>query len=163
MADYASEHYKMLMSKGFHPSQELKERSLVTISEKGKSYKASLPKGYLSAVFHVDGDIIAKGERCDAFLVGLHNITKESSGVAAFIELKGVDISHAVDQLEETIKNSLFRPFPKPEDKAKARIVTAGCGPKSSSKKKVEEARIRFKKVYNVELRILKNSQVDTL
>lgn len=163
MADFASNKYQVLLSNGYDPCQDIKQRPIVTISEKGKTYKASVANGYGSAVFQVDGNIIKAGLRCDAFLVALQESENNQNGVAAFIELKGVDISHAVDQIEETIKNSIFRPFPKPEDKAKARIVTAGCGPKSSSKKKVEEARIRFKRLYNVELRILKNSQLDTL
>lgn len=163
MADYASERYEMLLSKGFEPCQSLKIRPIVTISEKGKTYRAAIPKELMSAVFHIDGDIINNGERCDAFVVALQKLAKERNGIAVFVELKGVDVSHAVDQIEDTIKNSLFRPFPKPQDIVKARIVTAGCGPKSSSKKKVEEARIRFKKLYNIELRILKNSQIDTL
>lgn len=163
MADFAFERYELLLSKGYEPCQSMKDRPILTISEKGKTYRVSIPKGLMSAVFHIDGDIISYGERCDAFAVVLQKLVKEKNGTAVFVELKGVDISHAVDQIEETIKNSLFRPFPKPEDYVKARIVTAGCGPKSSSKKKVEEARIRFKKLYNIELRILKNSQIDTL
>ena len=84
-------------------------------------------------------------------------------GGAVFVELKGKDIEHAVDQLESTIKNKLFKPYPSSNDCVRARIVTAGCGPKSSSRLKVEEARIRFKKLYNIELKILKNGQPDSL
>lgn len=162
MADYATDHNRNLTSRGLEPCQSLRPRSIVTVTEKGKTYRASIPNGLDSAVFHIDGDIIREGTRCDAFLVALPNAPKDK-GIASFVELKGVDISHAVDQIEETIKNMLFRPFPKPEDNVKARIVTAGCGPKSSSKKKVEEARIRFKKLYNIELKIIKNSQLDPL
>ena len=72
-----------------------------------------------------------------------------------------MEIKFSVAALSLRGKRSYFTPYPQPADKARARIITAGCGPKSSSKAKLEEARIRFKRQYNIELRVLKSNQSD--
>lgn len=115
-----------------------------------------------SAAFQIDGNIISSGKKCDKLLVVTEDSVSLNKGVATFVELKGKDISHAIDQLEGTIKNQLFAPYPSGKDGVRARIVTAGCGPASSSKRKLEEARIRFKCQYHIELRVLKNNQPDS-
>ena len=43
----------------------------------------------------------------------------------------------------------------------RARIVTGGCGYASAAKSIMERAKIRFRKNYNCDLRILKNGQPD--
>ncbi|MDE5874289.1 MAG: hypothetical protein K2H15_01480 [Muribaculaceae bacterium] len=115
-----------------------------------------------SAVFQIDGNVIKDGQKCDKLLLVRYQDSFDN-GTAVFIELKGKGISHAIEQLEATIKNSLFRPYPSPSDKTRARIITPSCGPASASRKNLEEARIRFKRLYNVELKVLKNLQPDTL
>lgn len=161
MADYAYDRACLLEAKGYKPEQEWKSRNMVSVSENGKTYKVEVGRHLDSAVFPIDGVIIKIGQKCDKFLSVVAENHLESVGTAVFIELKGVDISHAVDQLEETIKNNIFKPYPTPNDKVRARIITGGCGPKSSSRIKIEQARIRFKQQYNVELKVLKNFQTD--
>ena len=48
--------------------------------------------------YRIDGEVIKEGIRCDYLLL---NETKKD---AYFIELKGSDISHALEQLDETAK-----------------------------------------------------------
>ena len=48
--------------------------------------------------YRIDGEVIKEGSRCDYLLL---NETKKD---AYFIELKGSDISHALEQLDETAK-----------------------------------------------------------
>ncbi len=163
MGDYATDRAKRLESNGFSPHQAWKERSSISVSENGKTYKAQVAQELMTAVFQVDGEIIKAGAKCDKFLAAISMSPDQSKGVAVFIELKGKDISHAIDQLEATLKSGPFMPLPNREDLVRARIVTAGCGPKSSSKIKLEKARKRFKLLYNTELRVLKNMQSDTL
>lgn len=160
MDDYAVDRSRRLENAGFTPSIEWKERSIVSVSENGKTYKVSVAAGLMSAVFQIDGVIIKTGSKCDKFLAAV-NTDMNAEGTAVFIELKGKDISHAIDQLEATLTSQRFLPKPNKEDSVRARIVTANCGPKSSSKAKLEEARIRFKTQYNTELRVLKNQQSD--
>lgn len=160
MDDYAVDRSRRLERAGFTPSIEWKERSIVSVSENGKTYKVSVAAGLRSAVFQIDGVVITTGSKCDKFLAAI-DADMNPDGTAVFIELKGKDISHAIDQLEATLKSQQFMPKPRKEDSVRARIVTANCGPKSSSKAKLEEARIRFKTQYNTELRVLKNQQSD--
>lgn len=162
MADYTTDRAKRLESDGFTPDQPWKERSSISVSENGKTYKAQVATGLVTAVFQVDGKIIKAGAKCDKFLAALSSTRDILKGVSVFIELKGKDISHAIDQLEATLKSRQFKPLPNRDDLVRARIVTAGCGPKSSSKVKLEESRRRFKLLYNTELRVLKNLQSDT-
>ncbi len=162
MADYTVTLFHRLEQASFLPDQPWQPRSVVAISEKGKTYRAPIAKGLTSVVYQVDGYIIKEGRKCDKLLMACDDAAAPSKGISVFIELKGGDILHAIDQLEATLKNSFFQPFPKEKDKTRARIVTAGCGPKSSSKLKLEEARIRFHRLYHVELRVLKNNQFDT-
>ena len=160
MDDYAVDRSRRLENAGFTPSIGWKERSIVTVSENGKTYRVSVAAGLKSAVFQIDGAVITTGSKCDKFLAAISD-DMNADGMAVFIELKGKDISHAIDQLEATITSQRFLPKPRKEDSVRARIVTANCGPKSSSKAKLEEARIRFKTQYNTELRVLKNQQSD--
>lgn len=162
MADYACCISQRLEQAGFAPYQLWRYRSSISVSENGKTYIVDAVSPSLSAVFQIDGDVVSSGQKCDKLLVVTEGSPSPCKGVAAFIELKGKDISHAIDQLEGTIKNQLFTPYPSGKDEVRARIVTAGCGPASSSKRKLEEARVRFKCQYHIELRVLKNNQPDT-
>lgn len=163
MDDYAAERSQRLEKAGFLPNIGWKERSIISVSENGKTYIAPVVDGLISAVFQVDGEIIKTGSKCDKYLAALNSKNTDQKGVAVFIELKGKDISHAIDQLEATLKSRPFQPYPRQNDLVRARIVTANCGPKSSSKAKLEAARIRFKTLYCTELRILKTLQPDNL
>ncbi len=158
MGDFASKRIKKLSDSRLIPEQPLQQRSTVSLSEKGKTYKVDVRNGAKSIVFQVDGYVITAGLKCDKFLAA----TTNTDSRAIFVELKGTDISHAIDQLEATINNPYFLPYPQRNDCARARIVTSGCGPKSASHAKLEKARIRFKDRYNIELRILKNNQPDS-
>lgn len=160
MSDFASRCNDRLQRQGFNPEQEWKQRKVVSVSENGKTFKLPVTDGILSAVYQIDGEVIKAGQKCDKLLIAKQ--ADNSKGAVVFIELKGKGVSHAIDQLEETIKNQLFRPYPSPTDNTRARIITPSCGPTSSSRIKLETARIRFKTQYNTELKVLKNSQPDS-
>ena len=163
MADYTSAVVARLEKMAFHPIQQWTERGTISVSENGKTYRVAFNGENESAVFQIDNEIIRRGQKCDKLLAVLFpSHAFPEKGTTVFIELKGKDISHAIDQLEAAIRNPLFMPYPKPGDHVRARIITAGCGPKSASRLKLEDARIRFNKLYNIELRVLKNSQQDT-
>ncbi|MDE7413228.1 MAG: hypothetical protein K2N05_05485 [Muribaculaceae bacterium] len=162
MVDYAVDRSARLEAAGFFPDLGWKKRTNVSVSENGKTYRAAVAEGLKSAVFQIDGQIIRDGAKCDKYLAVVEDKESNAKGMAVFIELKGKDVSHAIDQLEVTLKSRLFLPLPQKSDLVRARIVTAGCRPKSSSKLKLEEVRKRFKILYNTELRVLKNLQSDT-
>lgn len=147
------------LSKAFSP---LKNGRYVLKSRCWKTEKHIGLTLWETAVFQIDGNVIRVGHKCDKLLLIIEATTAPDKGTAVFIELKGRDIDHAIEQLEATINNQLFIPYPTEKERARARIVTAGCGPKSSSRKKLEEARIRFRNRYNIGLRVLKHNQPDT-
>lgn len=156
--DYANVCVKRLESKSFQPEQQWLERQVITVGEKGKKYSASVARPNLTASFQIDGNVIKEGAKCDKLVVALHD---ETPGTIVFVELKGRDVSHAIEQLEHTLANNIFKPVPSKSDRVRARVITGGCGPSSASIKVVERAKIRFRKNYNCDLRILKNGQPD--
>lgn len=163
MADYTDRVLKALAATQVAPSQPDMVRSTVSVKEKGSKYTVDVPNGANSIVYTIDGQVITKGNKCDKFIAFYksNNQKNTKEGISVFLELKGHDVAHAITQIEETVKNALFRPYPAKDDKIRARIMTATCGPSSSSKKVFEAARIRFQKDYNIELGILKGLQKD--
>ena len=86
----------------FHHEQ----RPIVTCKDKGSKVKyiyKNKDSNYLS-IYRVDGGLIDNGAKCDYLLL---NCEKQQS---YFIELKGSDLSHAIDQIDRSInilKNDL--------------------------------------------------------
>lgn len=95
----------------------------------------------------VDGCQIKEGERCDDLLVGVQK------GDEFFVELKGVDVSHALDQLEASLtklsdtKNKV--------KKVCSYIICKNVAP--SFMTKVQMAKVKFKKKFNSDLIISEN------
>lgn len=147
MGNYASSIAERLTAAGFQPEMPLQKRKAVAFGEKGKRYSVEVSEGS-TMVYAIDGYVIKDGIRCDKLLIALN----DQKGMAVFVELKGSDIMHAVEQLEKTINNPLFSPYPMIKDNTRARIVSAG-GPKSASRSKFIESQIRFKRDYHIELR----------
>ena len=73
-------------------------RSKIIIQENKSKYIAKNNDTALVEQYKVDGCLITKGIRCDYLLI---NSSKLKS---YFIELKGSDINHAVDQIDQSIK-----------------------------------------------------------
>lgn len=151
--------YTSLTVSGYIAEQSLNERSSISVSENGKTYKVHLEQQLPSAVFSIDGYIIDQGNKCDKLV--LINVDKTlDQWFEIFVELKGTDISHAILQLETTIKNSTFRC--KSVSKINARIV-ASSFPSNRSNPEFEKARSRFAKEYKCVLKRLKSKQPDKI
>lgn len=153
--------YESLTNSGYIAEQSLKERSNISVSEKGKTYLLHLEKQLSSAVFSVDGYIIKEGNKCDKLV--LLNVEKDEDNDhwnEVFVELKGTDVSHAILQLETTIKNTIFNC--NSIKKIYARIV-ASSFPSNNSDPTFEKARQKFAKEYKCELKRLKSKQPDKL
>ena len=70
-------------------------------SENGCKHEAKNPDKKAIRQFKVDGEVFPKGhdpERCDWLLLD------DTKGNAYYIELKGSDIPHAIEQIESTIR-----------------------------------------------------------
>jgi len=158
---YGSTHER-LKAEGYAPEQDLQVRAKVSVSENGKRYLLVTNGKEESVVYAVDGNIVKEGQRCDK-LVLVKRSTKDVTPerwTEAFVELKGVDTSHAIDQLRQTLKKSQLK-HPSNDD-IRARIV-AQSFPSNKSNPTMEKAKQEFRKVYNCDLRGMKTGQEDKL
>ena len=96
--------YNKLSENGFKAADS-GVRDQFVCREKRSRYVLSLEPEMEGWRFQVDGYIITEGDKCDALI-----LVKDGDDFAeVFIELKGSDVSHAITQLEETLKNGLFK------------------------------------------------------
>lgn len=157
MADYTLERINRLVSIGIKPEKGPMSMKRISVTEKGVNYKVEVEGSLISQIFPIDGVAIKEGLRCDKFIT----TSDKERGISIFLELKGRDINHAITQIESTISNPLFRPYPNKQDKSRARIVT-NRGVVSTSRVEFEKAKIRFLKNYNIDLRQLSSLQPDS-
>ena len=158
---YHSTHER-LTADGFDPEQSLQVRAKISVSENGKRYLLATSGKELSVVYAVDGKIVTEGQRCDK-LVLVKRSAKDAAPeqwTEAFVELKGADTNHAIDQLRQTLKKAIFK-HPTNDD-IRARIV-AQSFPSNKSNPTMEKAKQEFRKDYNCDLRGMKTGQEDKL
>lgn len=150
---------KNLENKGFIPQQSWKKRDTVSCGEKGKMYIAQTLRNTACCVYRIDGVIIGpKQPKCD-YLMLVRDETEKPVG-ESFIEIKGCDIMHAVEQLEATLRH--FNVQRCSELDCRARVVTSRSIPGSVTKGEFERARVRFNKLYSCKLKRIKLSCPDT-
>lgn len=70
---------------------------IITFSENNKRINFHNPSSKPYKKVKVDGCAITSGCRCDDLLVSTDEVEEH------YVELKGVDVKHAIDQLEHTI------------------------------------------------------------
>ena len=145
--------------KDFQPEQALRNRKALATSEKGKTYRVEMKPAKNCAVYKVDGDIVTKGDKCDK-LVLVETNSDDNHWTEVFVELKGKDVGHAVVQLRESIKNSIFKHS---SIKVKWARIVAQSIPKSNGNSVIERAKIEFKKNYNVELKAWSSGNTDVI
>lgn len=151
--------YTRLTRLGFLPEKEHTERTALSVAEAGKTYRVEWNGRKPSSAFPIDGHIINDGARCDKLIV-VEDITDEGGWADTFVELKGRDVPHAVEQLEATLKSALFRTSR--ATKTRARIVSASM-PSSRNSPEWERAQRRFIQAYGCELKRMKSQQPDRL
>ena len=151
-----------LSRRGYRPEQELQIRSKISVCEKGKRYILVSRGSEESVVYAVDGHVVKTGPRCDKLILVKHSPkeTVAEQWTEAFIELKGADVNHAIEQLRETLKNALFQ-HPSNDD-VRARIV-AQSFPSNKSNPIMEKTKKEFRKDYNCDLRGMKSGQEERL
>ena len=86
---------------GFAPEQPLRMRKLLSVSERRAKYMLSFSPEMDSCTFKIDGNIIkdTTSDKCDYVILASYN----NAWAEVFVELKGSDISHAINQLKQTI------------------------------------------------------------
>lgn len=151
-----------LTLEGYAPEQSLQVRAKISVSENGKRYMLTTNGQEESVVYAVDGNIVEEGQRCDKLVLvkrSAKNIAPEQ-WTEVFVELKGVDTKHAIDQLRQTLEKAIFKHST--NDDIRARIV-AQSFPSNKSNPTMEKAKQEFRKNYCCDLRGMKTGQEDKL
>jgi len=149
--------YSFLKKSGFEPSQELLVRKKLATTEHGKRYHLNIFDNKKSSLYQVDGYIVTVGKKCDKLVL----VEKETDDWAEiFVELKGVDVASAIDQLRVSLENPIFKHATNKE--LRARIV-AQSFPSNKANPIMEKAKIEFLQKYHCDLRGMKNGQKDSI
>ncbi len=149
--------YSFLKESGYESSLELLVRKILATTEHGKRYHLNINGDKRSSAFQIDGYITSDGKRCDKLVL----VEKESEDWAEiFVELKGVDVASAIDQLRASIENPIFKHITNKE--LRARIV-AQSFPSNKSNPIMEKAKIEFRQRFHCDLRGMKNGQQDSI
>ena len=126
--------------------------------KKGKKFVLHLSPEMRCACFQVDGYLITGTEKdkCDRLVL------VDDNGFVAeiYVELKGVDVNHAVDQLEETLRDKLFQNTLSSEMWA---CIVSNSFPSHASRSKIEKAKCRFIKQYKCKLKTIKSMNPERL
>ncbi|MCF0187314.1 MAG: hypothetical protein HUJ98_12605 [Bacteroidaceae bacterium] len=99
----------------------------------------------------VDGGIITEGPRCDFLLIVSDINDVNNRNQEHYIELKGSDVLHAIDQLEATIKQIKHKKV----DKRCAYVVCKRVN--KTIKTKIQISQAKFKNTYQCNLLIGEN------
>lgn len=100
--------YENLTLAGYVAEQPLKVRKTVATQEQGKKYTLGIQGEFPSAVFQVDGYIIKSDVKCDKLVMVQTSAESEEAWTQIFVELKGHDAIHGMEQLLATAKNPAF-------------------------------------------------------
>lgn len=73
--------------------------------ERRSKYVLSLEPEMEGWHYQIDDYIIKEGDKCDALIL----VREDEDFAEVFVELKGSDVSHAITQLEETLKHDIFK------------------------------------------------------
>lgn len=143
---------------GFVAEQKLLARRMVVVKENGKRYALTVNGSKDSVVYQVDGYILKAGRRCDKLMMVRREINPEA-WAQIFIELKGRDAEHGMQQLLDTVQNPLF--FHHTNTLRKARLV-ATAYPANRANPVVEKMKREFIKL-KIDFRNIKPGQPDVL
>ena len=144
---------------GFQAERALAECAKVSLKERSAVYVLNLVPPMDCVVYQVDGCIIKGTDKgkCDKLVVAE---TASGERVCVFVELKGTDVPHAIEQLDATLSYPLFANNRTRWTKAR---VVANKIPANTGRSVVERAKVDFRKKYNCELICLKSGQPDRI
>jgi len=123
------------------------KQKIITFSEKRSTLILKNTNQIIATCVVVDGCEITSGVRCDHFML--------ANDVEHYIELKGQDLTHAIDQIISTIK-ALSINISK---QAKISYIICTRSPLNSTA--IQNLQVQFRKNYNSRL-IIKSSPYQT-
>lgn len=141
------------------PEQPWNKRKSAAVGERGQKYTVKFSKEILSAVYAIDGGIIKDINviKCDKLVlldVGEHKLLE------LFVELKGGNIQHAIEQVKATLRNPLFKDASVIE--RQARIIGRKI-PSNTGNSITERAKKNFLVKFNCRLEFKTAPAVETL
>lgn len=151
--------YENLIRKGYETEQVLQSRKQVSTQEQDKKYMLAIQGDFPSAVFQVDGYIIKSNLKCDKLVMVQTSTEPAETWTQIFVELKGHDSVHGMEQLLATAKNSIFTSTT--NRVRKARLVATSF-PANKANPKVEKMKIEFAKM-KIDYKNIKSGQTDRL
>lgn len=114
----------------------------IKFQERGKSIIFENDKRRKFQKIVVDGCQILDGARCDYLLVD------KKTGDEYFVELKGMDVGHALEQLDRSIKQ--LSDLRNKTKTTRAFIISSSCSPRLTSK--IQRYKKAWKCQYNASL-----------
>lgn len=141
------------------PEQGWNKRKSISVGERGQVYRAIFSQNYLSAVYAIDGGIIKDYNitKCDKLILLDFN---DQTLFELFVELKGGNIQHAIEQVEATLNNPLFKDFA--VKKRQARIIGRKI-PSNTGNSITEKAKKKFISKYNCRLEFKTGPAVENI
>ena len=137
----------------------LKKRDKFSVREKGACYRLEKLGECENVDYQVDGGLIPKVDtdnpKCDHLLLIRVSGTE---WIHIFIELKGTDAKHGLEQLEATLQHSLFNSLA-PNERRVARLVTKSM-PSSKNNPEIERLKQRIVNL-NCTLKTMKSNQAE--
>lgn len=138
---------------------DLRRRDIFCAKEKGACYKL-INLGVCENIdYQVDGGLIPGSRvnqcKCDRLLL-IDVLGTE--WIHIFIELKGTDAKHGLEQLEATLQHSLFNSLA-PNERRVARLVTKSM-PSSKNNPEIDRLKQRIAKL-NCTLKTMKSNQAE--
>lgn len=141
------------------PHMPLALRQRLSLKEQRTVYCAEFGERRESVVYHVDGDIITEGYKCD-FLILADRKDNKRSWLGVFVELKGTDVEHALQQLEATLRHPELN---HPSVSGRHARIVARSFPSSKANPRFEAAKRRFKMTLKTSLKQVKSGDTDRL
>ena len=137
----------------------LKKRDIFSIREKGACYRLEKLGGCENVDYQVDGGLIPKVDtdnpKCDHLLLIR---VSETEWIHVFIELKGTDVKHGLEQLEAILLHPLFKPLASNERRV-ARLVPKSM-PSSKNNPEIHRLKERIAKL-NCTVKTMKPNQAE--
>lgn len=149
--------YEALTASGYRPELPFQVRKTLVTQELGKKYSLDISSGNPSALFQVDGYIIKQGLKCDKLVLVRVQNSPEEAWTQIFVELKGHDSIHGMEQLLATVRNGMFN---HESNKCRKARLVATSFPANKSNPKVEKMRQEFARL-KVEYKNMKPGQKD--
>ncbi len=149
---------------GHKPCKPLMARKDISVKDSGRVYRLEFTDARASVAYQIDGDIVREGSKCDYLILAEHEKDKDGSVRSwkeIFVELKGKDVVHAIEQLDSTVSMQIFR---HPTNKELHARLIAKAIPSTSLNPEYWKAKMKFERDHkNIKLKTLKSLQPDRL